>query len=680
METENKLHNQIENDVIHEVEETDLHRELKKTSEEVKKSMSEFFEKSRDKYILIQWKTSFEIKIKELQENIVRETKMKLNAILQKQEKLKKKIDDMRKQHENTIYEKSKELVMKFKDKANDEETLKREFDLLWEECLTNIIRDTPPIRGIDIMRDVSEILSGVYESVPVDHWGESRDIFTVSSYSEYVKVKRYSGINAPMKKIIGAVFGYILSKEDEVQIRSFVTDVVQQTDRMIQSFNISKMGYNISYIQQLIDYIKVRVIDHQERRDKYVFNNVFFMDLVLSICKRANKMITDQDRQFREANYPVIHVEKIREEYYSFFQKYCHGATSTAIFGEIICQILKKPIEQSVYKKTARELADEIMKNCPSLNGNRSNLEKHILKRLAEEEDFDKYMNYIHNPREHFKSFIRDEVSRYIADQFRVSVLPKMKESIELLQQKIMRGAHKSTEHVQLNRGDAGLWLKSFIQQLSDELNFFAKYFSGFKHDDDDDVEDFNLLEDVIRQELPAVMSDISRRFNTEIFPVNQNCKFRPDELLIDHLCQCCWVQCPFCAAICTNTIESHPGDHSVPFHRVTGINGHVYSGTTNLSINICTSDVASDRYFYPSDSDDEVLYREYRSAGGVYAKWGISLDLSELPYWKWFVCRFQKDLEKYYNKTFEGRGKIPDEWKKVTKQDAIQSLDKCL
>ncbi|XP_051745713.1 interferon-induced very large GTPase 1-like [Ctenopharyngodon idella] len=70
METENKLHNKIENEAIHEVEETDLQRELKKTSEEVEKSMSEYFEKDTDADILIQWKTSFEIKIKEIQENI----------------------------------------------------------------------------------------------------------------------------------------------------------------------------------------------------------------------------------------------------------------------------------------------------------------------------------------------------------------------------------------------------------------------------------------------------------------------------------------------------------------------------------------------------------------------------------------------------------------------------------
>ncbi|XP_048055917.1 interferon-induced very large GTPase 1-like [Megalobrama amblycephala] len=677
METENKLHNKIENEVIHEVEETDLQTELKKTSEEVEKSMSEFFEKNIDKYILIQWKTSFEIRIKELQENIVRETNRRLNEILQQRD-LKKKIDDQMKHHENTLYEKSKELALKLNNKTNDEETLKKEFDLFWKQSVMKIIRDTPAIRDIDVMRDVREILCDLYESVPVDHWRESRDIFTVLSYSDYVKVKRSRVNNAyslNATRSTKMILGNIQSKEDETQIRSLVTDVSQQTDRMIQSFNISKMGYNKSFIQQLTDYIKRRVTEHEEEQVKYVFRNEFFMDLVISICKRSNKMITDQYRLFREVNDPVIYAEKKREEYYSIFQKYCHGATSAAVFGEIICQKLKESIEQSVYKKTARDLTDEMMKNCESLNRNRSNLEKHILKTLAEEEDFDKYMDYIHKPRDHFKSFIRDEVSRYISDKFSVSVLPKMKENIELLQQKIMKAAHESTEHVQENRGDVGLWLKSFTQQISDELIFSEKDLSGVKHDD---LDDFNLLEDVMRQELTAVMYEISRRFNTETFLVKLDLRFRPDELLIDLFCQCCWVQCPFCKVICTNTIENHDGDHSVAFHRVWGINGWFNKGTTNLSINICTSAVASDGSFYPKGSSDAVLCRDYRRAGGVYADWSIIPDLSELPYWKWFVCRFQKDLEKYFNKIFEGSCEIPDEWRGYSKQDAIESLDR--
>ncbi|XP_051988732.1 interferon-induced very large GTPase 1-like [Xyrauchen texanus] len=674
LEIENKLHNKIENETIHEVDKSHLQRELKEKSEEVKKSMSDFFEKDKDKEILIEWKTSFEIKIKELQENIVRETKRKLNEILQQRD-LKKKIDAQRTHHENTLFKKSKTLALKLKDKANDEETLKKEFDCFWKQSVEKIIRDTPQIKDIDIIRDVKQLLSEIYESSPVDHW-TSRDMFSVPSYSDYVQIKKSSGITGPVRNLYRAgkeKFGVVLSKEDETQIRTLVNEIAHETDKKIMSFNISKMGYNKSYIHELTDYIKAKLTEHEESAVKYVFKNEFFMDLLLSICKRANHTFTDQHRLFREANDPVLYMEKKRGEYFSVFQKYCKGATSAAVFGEIICQKLKDPIEQSVYKNTARDLADEMRTNCESLNGNRSKLEKHILKTLAEEEDFNKYMNYIQNPRDHFKSFIRDEVSQYITDKFSVGVHPKMMKNIKLLQQKIMNAAHESTEHVQVNSGDVDLWLTCFTQLLSDVLIFSVKDFSGVSPDD---VDDFKLLEDVIRNEIPPLISDISSEFSTQTFKLKLDCKYRPDEILIGHFCHCCWVQCPFCAAICTNTLEDHDGDHSVPFHRVNGLKGWYCQGTRNLSTNFCTTVVASDNRF--SASDQWFPYNEYRTAGGVYANWSITPDVSQLPYWKWFVCRFQKDLENNYDKKFLGWGQIPDEWKKHSKQDVIESLNK--
>ncbi|KAA0706343.1 GTPase 1 Interferon-induced very large [Triplophysa tibetana] len=439
----------------------------------------------------------------------------------------------------------------------------------------------------------------------------------------------------------------------------------------MIQSFNISKLGYNISCIQQLTDHIKTRITQYEEEPVTYVFKNEFFIDLLFSIFKRVNNTITDQHRMFREATDPVFYVKKKRDEYYSVFQKYCHGATSAAIFGEIICQKLKEPIEQSVYRQTARDLVDEMRSNCPSLNGNRSNLEKHILRRLAEEENFDKYINYIYDPKDHFKSFIRDEVSQYIRDQFSVQL--KMNQNIELLQKKIMTAAHESTQHVQENRGNVDVWLKFFTQKLSDVLMFSLKDFSGVKHDD---VDDFKLLEDVIRKDLPSITSDISREFSTDSFKIKLDVNNRSDEILIDHLCQCCWVQCPFCGAICTNTLENHDGDHSVTFHRMNGLMGGDYYGTQDLCVEFCTTLVASDVSFL--ESEKWFKFREYRTAGKVYEEWNITPDESKLPYWKWFVCKFQNVLETFYEKKIQNEGKIPEEWRKYTFDQAIESLEK--
>ncbi|CAM4675332.1 unnamed protein product [Leuciscus chuanchicus] len=680
LDIEKKLHNKIENDVVHDVEEADLQTELNAKSEEVKKIMSDFFEKDRDAAVLNQWKGSFEIKIKQLQENIVRETNRKLNGVLQKRH-MKKKMDAERTHHENTLFEKSKELALHFKQQANDENFMKTQFDSFWKQQTAEIIRDTPLVKDIDILGDVKKILIQNFESLPLDRMKESsehKDMIGLPSYSEYVKLKKSSGRTAAFKNVYKGAkerIRLVLSEEDEVQIRSLITDIAEHTDKMIQSFNIATMGYNNSCVQQLVDYIKARITQHEEGpKVKYVFKREFFVDLVLFICYRTNKTFTDQYEMFREANDPVLYFKRKSQEYYRIFQKYCKGASSTAVFGEFVCNKLKEPIQQTVYKQTARDLADEMRTNCESLNGNRSNLEKHILRRLAEEKDFDAYITYINNPREHFKNFIRDEVSQYITERFEESVRLKMENSIKQLEQKITNAARESTKQTVETNGDAHLWLCHFTLQLSNVLVLSLNDLTGVNQDD----VDVSFLEDVIMKELPSIISDIHSKFRTETFPVKLEHTDRPAELLINHLCDCCWVQCPFCAAICTNTIEDHPGDHSVPFHRNNGLNGWSYRGTTNLSIEICTSAVASDRSFHPNSSDDKVLWKEYRKGGPKFASWSITPDRSELPYWKWFVCEFQEDLEKHFGKTYQGCGKIPDEWRKYSREEAIESLDK--
>lgn len=226
------------------------------------------------------------------------------------------------------------------------------------------------------------------------------------------------------------------------------------------------------------------------------------------------------------------------------------------------------------------------------------------------------------------------------------------------------------ATVEVKSQSGDGNMWFRCFTKTLTDELKLTENSCGDLS-----EIKDLDFLE----TDLSNSLKKGTIKLQNSLTRINdmKMCRKSPDDILIDHFCQCCWVQCPFCGVTCTHTTKNHHGDHSAPFHRSIGLNGINYHNTSNLSTHICTSAVAnSTLYFHPNDSD-EFLCRDYRRAGD-YADWSITPDLSDLPYWKWFVCRFQEDLEKYYSKTFQGYGQIPDEWKKYTIKDALESLDK--
>uniref|UniRef100_A0A8C1MER0 Zmp:0000000912 n=1 Tax=Cyprinus carpio TaxID=7962 RepID=A0A8C1MER0_CYPCA len=667
LEIEDKLHNRINNKQLHKVESRDLEKEMAETNEEVKTSMKHYFEEHKERDTLIQWELKFQEKIKHLHWELVRDAKVKLENIIY-QRKALIKLDGEKTQHERKLLEKSKELALRLKQKGLDGKGLKTQFDSVWETWVSKLTGDAKPFDDLNLESDIITIISEIHEKALVrDRLNKYELIHQITDFTTYV--------NPIRKSWISKAFG--LPPEEQESIKHLLKSIFHKTVDQVRSKPVAKMGYNKSYIQEIAKLVKMNVGNHKCINAQYEFKKEFTVDLTISACKWAGERFAELHQEFRNTNDPLIYLERKKPEYYSVFQGFCKGAKSVTVFGALICSELKTPILQSAYNKTANDLAGEMRTNIPAFKGNRSNLEKHILKALAEEENFAKFIQYIHYPRKHFEDFIKAEVKSYITGQ-NSSALAMINGNIKHKGQCVITAAETATAEVVNKSGDANMWLEIFSDCLKDELEYSKEHLTG---NCCQDITDFELLVEVVKSELHPIIAELNRDLTKPSDIKMEIFREPPDEFLIKHFCQCCWVQCPFCKVVCVNTMEDHLGDHIAPFHRNCGMRGMIYKGTNNLCLEFCTSSVASDKYFYPDiQKDDTVLWKEYRTAGPEFENWSITPDLSELPYWKWFVCRFQADLEKYYNKTFSGSGKIPHVWRSYTKEQAIESLEKYL
>ncbi|XP_062843670.1 interferon-induced very large GTPase 1-like [Trichomycterus rosablanca] len=709
LEHEEKLHNTIKNRKLQKIEDKDLYAPMKKTREEVEKSMKHYFEEDRDKEILIQWQVKFEHKITQLFEDLVKNAKTNLNDFLQ-QQKAREAFNHKKKAYDEKLFNMSKALALQLKSTETDNRVLRQEFNKVWNKWVSDLTQDTPLGKPFDFWEDVIQILSegneqaAVYERrsqeiyTKIDGLGDYSHCILLSKHEEEkrhleeVQVTKKTKVknenNSLLEKFKFWKNGFSLFQsnsqleinslyfEEHESVRSLTRNVIQESEDLIKKIcsKITGLGYKNSYIQEITDQVKNRVEQYHSENKNIKLKKEFTLDLCLHVCHLANPKFTKIHQQFRDESDVKFYLEKQKPQYYSVFQNYCRGATTTTVLGELVCNNLVPAILQAAYNKTAIDLSTQMRSDMPEFNGNRSQLEKHILKSLAEQENFEKYMEYINHPKKHFKRFIRKKVGKYITDN-KSKVLNLLKGNLKDKEQKVMNAVNITTEEVKKSSGDANMWLRSLKNSLTYELSLKEITCTGLE-----EITDLDFLRQVVCEGLTKMMSEQHKSINS-VTDINME-KFRkkPDEILIEHLCQCCWVQCPFCKAICTNTMENHDGDHSVPFHRVDGIIGWYYRNTTNLCADICTTLVQSDRRFYPHhDTDDLVYYKIYKTAGGKFAEWSITPDNSELPYWKWFVCRFQTDLEKHYGKTFQGHGEIPIGWRQYThkKTEAIKSLD---
>ncbi|XP_063344831.2 interferon-induced very large GTPase 1-like [Pelmatolapia mariae] len=695
---ENQLHNRIENGNLDKVELSYLKKESNKTYETIAKEMTTYFEDKREKEMLAQWRGRFETKIKEFHDDQVSTVKRKLDEVIQ-QKKAREKLDDKKKEFEDKLLQKSKELAQQLKDKAKDEEELQKQFSSVWSDRVTELTADIKPVEDIDLEEDMFAILQELGFEWPLINEckenGRYKNISLLGDYTDYVilpKKGNLSDTSEPTQDIeeddnassfwqyIKKTFGYnsktkqrkhkshsALSYDERQEIRLLIDKADKQSLDAIKDKPVATRGYTQTHLHEVAKNVKEEVKNFSRT---YTLKKEFTVDLILYVFDRAESWLLDSQKKFKMSADALTYLESKKTQFYTIFRSFCKGSSSAVVLAELICEKLKASTVEAVCNKTAIGLAGEMRCNFPAFSGNRLNLEKHVLKSLAENENFDDFITYIRNPRRQTKAFIKAQVKKYIFTDHKDETVNVLKKNVDDVNSLVSQALSTATQKVQTQTGDTNMWLKEFSSLLKDELTLDIISSQNFS-----DISDFEFLKEEIKEIFASIIDQMSS-FSLDKL---KESRLKPDEILIDQLCKCCWVKCPFCAAVCTNTIEGHsPDDHNAPFHRPKGIKGCHTRGTVEFSINFCTTNIASDGKFYPHhDSEETVPYKLYRNAGPKFANWRITPDESKLAYWKWFVCRFQKKLEEYYKYKFQGRGKIPTEWKTISKYEAIKSLD---
>ncbi|XP_074511540.1 interferon-induced very large GTPase 1-like [Sebastes fasciatus] len=706
---ENGLHTQIENGKLDKVELNYLHKEMSKTYGEITKAMTTYFDDDRDKEMLVQWRGRFESKIKEFHEEQVRAVKRRLEEVIQ-QKNACKKLDDKKTEFENKLLQKSKELAHQLKDKAKDEEELKKHFDSIWSGLVHELTAGITPIEDINYEQDQSTILQEIGFEWPLiaecESSGNYKKISEVGDYTHYVSLSKhqdvldtsqqsknderentnpkgqesYSWSKAWVSFKTKLGFGStqqiekhtsrsLLSPEEQQLIRSFIDDVEKQSLDAIKSKPVATRGYKSTFLQEVAKHVKEKVTEFESKR-KYALKKEFTVDLILYVFHRAGRWLSESHKKFKENNDALAYVESKKMQYYNIFRSFCKGNSSAVVLGELICEKLKSSTVEAICNKTAIDLAGVMMCSFPAFSENRLNLEKHVLKSLAEKEDFNGFITYIQHPRRQVETFIKEEVQKYIFTENKNKAQNILKKNVEDIKNLVSQALFTATEKVKTQRGDLNMWMEEFSSLLKDKLTFNTICCENFS-----DINRFDFLKEEIEKGLESIIKEMSSLSLDKM----KEFRMKSDQILIDQLCNCCWVTCPFCAAVCTNTLEDHsPEKHNVPFHRCSAADGTSWKNTKNLSVDFCTTLVASDIEFYPDDeSEKSIPFKQYQTAGPLYANWRITPDESKLKYWTWFVCRFEKQLEDHYELKFQGRGEIPSEWKTHTKEEAIQSLD---
>ncbi|XP_039914616.1 interferon-induced very large GTPase 1-like [Hirundo rustica] len=671
LDVQMRLDNKIRNGDLQNVTREPLEVLVQETSDAIEEEVEKYFSEDKDHETLVQWKSSTELKLKELKDALLCETKKKCENLIELQ-KEQKKLDARKLDYEDELLRRSRELAVTLKGKSLSERELKNNFTLVWNSWIAEVSCAASPPEWVDIDAEIEGVLlehfkePGFQERIRSFPKGRG---FSFDKEKHIMKTKNFSYIRDFWHS----------SSADVINLQHVTENITASVRSNIDKKEQEKHDYSRIFIHEILNEVQ-KGVNSVPRDAKYTFNREYCIDLSLYLCKMAAERFKAMHEAFQKANDPVMYLKSKREDFFQCFQISCQGATSITTFAVFLCDKIEPALRRSVYERTAKDIAEDMQGKFPDFRGNRANLEVSIMRYLAEQENFEYFKQYLKFPKEFFQNYIETRVKSHCLDgSGRLERF--LDSSLNLLYRNILSAVSLSTQIVKdrKDREDkVSLWLDEFCRELTEVISLPRSDLKGIEHQE---VTDIEFLSSVMAEAL----GDLRDRLKNEFADADMSSFSRqPQTILAEHFSGC-WARCPFCGALCTNTMQGHDGDHQVVFHRPQALSGITWGendyDTRQLVIDICSSLVSSNALFRKGGQSQGpwIPYKTYRNAGPPYSTWNILPDPSMQAYWKWFVSHFGTQLEALYNGKFEGRGEIPEAWRRITKQEVLSELDRC-
>ncbi|XP_034622712.1 interferon-induced very large GTPase 1-like [Trachemys scripta elegans] len=655
---QNKLNVQIQNGKISKIDRVDLEKRVQEKYDATEKDLERYFRDDKDCNILIQWKGNIKTKMNFFRQELIDKFCQKGQELINLKN-CQSSFEQRKSTYKDELLRKSKELARHFRDKELSESELSDRFIRMWNEWVTEVSSAAPHVEEPNFKADMEIFL--------YNHFRSEQDISNrIRTSSEWTHFPLNPSEHISMKRKWYLVRKKTTKECDVENLKTMTAHLEHHIYEYIENKAREIMNYSPSYFHEIVELISKK-LESDSEDDNFTLTRSYKVDVSLYLCQMATRKFSETFKASQKSDDPVQYLESKREEFFDSFKIACQGATSITTFADILCSNLKSALCHAVYDKTAIDIANEMRSKHPAFNGNRSKLELFMLRCLLKQEDFEKYQQYLYNPRYYMEDFIRREVDRYCLDKKNPKLKNVLNGNLDSLQTLVVSTIHESTKVVKDKHGNVASWLDEFCTRLGDYMYLPRSNLTIIEHQETKDIQ---FLTDVVCESLIPALEQLKQTFSEiDLDPFVT----KPHQLLFEQLSGCL-KQCPFCKAVCTNTIPGHDGDHSALCHRPQALTGIQWEGTNHLVTDICTSLVARDCKIVLDGK--KILCKNYREVGPDHANWDIKPVTSQLSYWKWFVSHFRSDLEKVHNGKFEGKGAIPTDWNDLNKDKVLDEM----
>ena len=647
-----------------ELSKREMREQAEKLRRDMEKEMKIFFETSEDKATLEQWKENMMNKIVQFKENQLMAVMQNCQASF-KYWQNRQDVEEMKQTYEKKLLQRARNFITSAHN-TDDIQKCKRAFEQEWQQWIVDVPECQESKK--DINGEMIEVLCQTMPVLNAEITGKlKKEAYAVTNFKEMAPVIDSNQLSIGK---LSKWYNYIIQEEQEVLLSAG-----QIQDKAVESaLDFAKMKsksgvrYTSNDLTQMYHKV-ITTIDQETEQHRFKFDKSLKCDILLYTFAKAyvifNKM---EERYIQERDIRGDLERNLRPRLESYFLNLCSQMEKDVLAATSIVGVLQKPIELELNRTMGPAVTGELLTN--TMYQSKRLFHASVLIELGEECKFDPYVPYLKNPVEFLKHKLIESVENYCLNKSPTSVNLLLESKTKKIKEKLFAAISTASRQTRSGSEKLTFWIQRFVEscctlEITKEMFAVAAII--------EDLKDIDVFEDKLRIDVEEFLESLIKRGVDQATIRKWNPS--PQDCLFTSMfgCQSC---CPFCNALCDQTVEGHEVSHSTRIHRPQGLNGYRYDNTKILFHNICTTDVASNRRFHNLATSGELHpYKNYQSVNDYYASWVIPPDPSfeASTYWQWFMATFSKELAKHFEAK---KPDIPSAWKKLKFSEVKEQL----
>lgn len=648
---------------IWEVQKLLIHETAEEMSGKMEKEMEVFFETNEDKATLEQWRENIMIKIRQLKESQEAEVKNRCQADFDYWQS-RQEIDNMKLVYEKELLANAKEFITSI-EAIEDVNARQQIFEQEWQKWIKKI--PDCSVNKIDVGREMINFLCNTNKKLDATMKEKCK--------KQGFDIRNFKKCLAPIEhELKYGLFQRLLKLlTDNPQL---VMDAESIRQRAINSVlnvakDASRSGHRcIKSDLQLMYQKVVNTLKQGAEKKSFKFPDSLICDTLLYSFANAHAIFVEmEERYYRERDIKLELEENLKPKLKKYFMNLCNKMKKEVLAASSFVDVLAKAIKQELNHSMGPAVAKEILMIAQFQS--KGQFHAKVLIDLGEQNLFSAYIDYLRNPVYFLKVKLQESIQIYCLHQTDSTITSLLEKEIDKIKSKVFSAVSNASKQITANGMGIHCWIERFVENCS-TLAITRDMFSIATIDED--LKDFEVFENQVENNLNHIFQDllgqgvsasILRRWNPTPFDKLVDLMFGCDEC------------CPFCKALCDQTLRNHDNEHLTRNHRPQGVTGYRYIDSNILVKNICTTEVAGESSFSNVHTSGKWHpYKDYKTVNDYYKSWSIAPDSSfeASLYWKWFMANFSKDLAKHYVGTKQPD--IPSAWKDISFQDAKKQL----